>query len=153
MTILTDFVLPSLWAFLACIGFAIVFNVHGPGIFICALGGGLGWLCYLLSGCVFHNDLIQAFIAGLCISAWSEIMARVRKYPVTAYLLVAFFPLVPGSGIYYSMEYAIAGQTDLFAQTLMHTFGFSGSIAVGVLLVSSTVRVVNNAKKRRLAAR
>ncbi|MEG2455552.1 MAG: threonine/serine exporter family protein [Oscillospiraceae bacterium] len=141
--------LPCLWAFLACLGFCILFNIHGPGILICALGGALGWLCYLVCGLFFQNDLLQAFAAGLFISAWSEVMARIRKYPVTAYLLVAFFPLVPGGGIYYAMEYAIAGNIDQFITTLLHTLGFSGSLAVGVLLVSSCVRIYTNALKRR----
>ena len=80
-------------------------------------------------------------------------MARIRKCPVTGYLLVAFFPLVPGGGIYYAMEYAIAGQTENFVNTLMHTVGFAGSLALGVLLVSSAVRMRRTVAERRNARR
>ena len=34
-------------AILACIGFSLLFNIHGAGMLICAGGGALGWLCYL----------------------------------------------------------------------------------------------------------
>ena len=142
--------LPCFYAFFACIGFSLLFNIHGAaGMLICAGGGGLGWLVYLLTAPLVHSDIIQAFFAALAISAWSEIMARLRKCPVTAYLLVAFFPLVPGGGIYYAMEHAINGETDLFLDVLFHTLGLAGSLAVGVLLVSSTVRLINSYVYRR----
>ena len=44
------YLLPCVYAFLACIGFSMLFNIHGAGMLICAGGGALGWLCYLLTG-------------------------------------------------------------------------------------------------------
>ena len=41
--------LPCVYAFVACAGFCVLFNIHGPGIFFCSLGGALGWLAYLLA--------------------------------------------------------------------------------------------------------
>ena len=140
--------LPCLWAFLACIGFSVLFNIHGVGMFICAGGGALGWLCYLLTAPLVHSDIIQYFFAALVISAWSELMARLRKCPVTSYLLVALFPLVPGGGIYYTMEHAVNGETELFLETLMHTLGLAGALAVGVLLVASSVRLFTSYRRR-----
>ena len=127
------YLLPCVYAFLACIGFSMLFNIHGAGMLICAGGGALGWLCYLLTGPLVGNDIIQSFFAALVISAWSEVMARLRKCPVTSYLLVALFPLVPGGGIYYTMEHALNGDTELFLDTLMHTLGLAGALAVGVV--------------------
>ncbi len=61
---------------------------------------------------------------------------RLRKCPVTSYLLVALFPLVPGGGIYYTMEHAVNGETELFLETLMHTLGLAGALAAGEKLPS-----------------
>lgn len=141
--------MPCIYAFLACIGFSMLFNIHGIGMLICAGGGGLGWLCYLLAAPLVHSDIIQSFLAALVISAWAEIMARLRKCPVTSYLLVALFPLVPGGGIYYTMEHALNGETDLFLASLLHTLGMAGALAVGVLLVASFVRLFSNHKNRQ----
>ncbi|MGI5930036.1 threonine/serine exporter family protein [Pseudoflavonifractor sp.] len=149
MELFQTYLLPCIFAFVACIGFSILFNIHGLGILICAVGGGLGWLVYLVTAPMFHSDLLQSFAAAVFISAYSEVMARIRKCPVTAYLLVAFFPLVPGGGIYYAMEHAINGETELFLDVLFHTLGLAGSLAVGVLLVSSTVRIINSYLYRR----
>ena len=141
--------MPCIYAFLACIGFSMLFNIHGIGMLICAGGGGLGWLCYLLAAPLVHSDIIQSFLAALVISAWAEIMARLRKCPGTSYLLVALFPLVPGGGIYYTMEHALNGETDLFLASLLHTLGMAGALAVGVLLVASFVRLFSDHKNRQ----
>ena len=141
--------MPCIYAFLACIGFSMLFNIHGIGMLIGAGGGGLGWLCYLLAAPLVHSDIIQSFLAALVISAWAEIMARLRKCPVTSYLLVALFPLVPGGGIYYTMEHALNGETDLFLASLLHTLGMAGALAVGVLLVASFVRLFSDHKNRQ----
>lgn len=142
MELVQELVLPCVYAFAACIGFSFIFNIHGVGMFISACGGALGWLCYLLSAPLLQSDIIQSFFAAIVISVWSEVMARLRKYPVTGYLLPALFPLVPGGGIYYTMEHAMNGEVELFAAQLLHTLGLAGALAVGALLVSSVVRLV-----------
>jgi uncharacterized membrane protein YjjB (DUF3815 family) len=84
---------------------------------------------------------MQFFVATIAISIYSEIMARVHKAPVTGYLLVSLLPLVPGGGIYYTMEYCIIGNTEMFLETGIHTLGIAGALALGILLVSSFVRL------------
>jgi uncharacterized membrane protein YjjB (DUF3815 family) len=140
--------LPCLWALVASMSFSVFFNIHGSGVLICGLGGALGWLVYLLSAPLFHSEVLQSFLAAIAISVYSEVMSRVRKCPVTGYLLVAFFPLVPGGGIYYTMEHAISGETQQFIETGLHTLGVAGSLAVGVLLVSSAVRMWSTYRRR-----
>ena len=151
MEIFQTYLLPCIFAFVACIGFSVLFNIHGLGILICAVGGGLGWLVYLVTAPMFHSDLLQSFAAAVFISAYSEVMARIRKCPVTAYLLVAFFPLVPGGGIYYTMEHAMAGETAQFLDSLLHTLGLAGALAAGVLMVSSLMRLYILSQERRRA--
>lgn len=145
--IVRELILPCVCAFVACLGFSVLFNIRGGGILICAFGGMLGWLCYLLAA-PLGSDIVQCFIAAVVISAYSELMARIRRCPVTAYLLVALFPLVPGGGIYYSMEHAMNGETSLFMNTLLHTLGLAGALAVGVLTVASLVRLWTDFKRR-----
>lgn len=140
--------LPCLWAFLACVGFCVVMNIRTvSGMLICCCGGVLGWLVYLVALLFGASDLLGYFLAALAISAFSEIMARVRKCPVTAYLLISFLPLVPGAGIYYTMEYALQGDTQMFLSKGMHTLGLAGSLAVGVLVMSSLVRLIMTIQK------
>ena len=144
-----ELLFPVLCAFVACACFAVIYNIHGGGILICAFAGALGWLVYLLTAPLLRDDIAQTFAAALVISAFAEIMARIRKCPVTGYLLVAIFPLVPGGGIYYTMEHAINGQIDAFLTSFLHTLGLAGAIAVGVLLVSTAVRMWSIFRRKR----
>ena len=44
------YLLPCVYAFLACIGFSMLFNIHGAGMLICAGGGAPGrWWATILS--------------------------------------------------------------------------------------------------------
>lgn len=149
MTILTDYLLPALFAFAACLGFCVTFNVRGFGAVICSAGGGLAWLVYLLAFHLSGNPYLANFWAAVFLSLYSEVMARIRKCPVTGYMLVAFLPLVPGAGIYQMMAHALAGEGDKFMESTFHTLSIAGVLAVGVLVVSSLVRMVLALRKRR----
>lgn len=136
------YLLPVLFAFLGSGGFFAVYNIHTlVGTLICAFGGALGWLTYLLTAPLLHSDIAQTLAAAIVISAYAEVMSRLRKCPVTSYQLLALFPLVPGAGIYYTMEHAVSGDVTAFTSSLLHVLGVAGALAVGVLMVSSAVRM------------
>lgn len=132
--------------FIGCIGFCIIFNIHGRGGLLCALGGVLTWLVYSLTVRFGGSDLIGYFWGTLFAAAYSETMARIRKYPAISYLVVSIFPLIPGAGVYYTMLYAVEGDMDMFASQGMHTAAIAGIMAVAILLVSTSVRLWNNWK-------
>ena len=135
-----ELILPCFYALVACVGFCIVSNIPKKAIFFAAFGGAFGWCVYLLCAGA-HSDIFQYFAAAVAVSIYSEIMARVHKSPVTLYLICSLLPLVPGGGIYYTMEYCINGNTDAFLQTGLHTMAIAGVLALGVIFVSSTVRL------------
>lgn len=133
-----------------CLGFAILFNIHGPGILICTLGGVLTWAVYALTMHLGGTELMGYFWGAVFASAYSETMARVRKYPAISYLVVAIFPLIPGAGVYFTMNYAVRGEMALFASKGMYTAAIAGLMAVGILLVSTSVRLYNTWKMQKL---
>lgn len=142
MTLLTVWLLPCLYAFLACAGFCLIFNIHGPGIAICGGGGALGWLVYLLAEFFTANIVLRFLAAAVVITLYSELMARVRRCPVTSYLIIALLPLVPGSGIYEAMRHCVQGNTQMFLTVLVRTFGIAGALALGAVLGSSLLRIL-----------
>ena len=127
---------------LGCIGFSILFNIHGPGGLLCSLGGFLTWMIYLLVVELTGNDLTGYFLATLFASIYAEVMARIRKYPAISYLVVSIFPLIPGAGVYFSLNFAVRGEMDAFAQQGMHTAAIAGIMAVAILLATTTVRII-----------
>ncbi len=132
-----------------CAGFTIYYNIHGRGGLLCVLGGVLSWVAY--SG-VFHmsgNVILANFVGAIITAAYSETMARVRKSPAIAYLIVAIFPLLPGAGIYYTTNHLVRGDMDSFAAQGGQTIAIAGALAVGILLVSTIVRLQTVWRQRR----
>lgn len=131
--------LQLLGSFAGCAGFSLLFNIHGHGGLLCVLGGVLGWLVFSLV--LPMGDLAATFYATLVCAAYSEIMARVRKYPAISYLVVSLFPMLPGAGVYYTMTHMMQGDVEAFAQEGAHTAAVAGLMAVAILLVSTLVRL------------
>ncbi len=143
-----NYIAPCLYAFGASLAFAIVFNIPRNKLLLSALGGLLGQLVYVVFQLVISNDVILYLLATIAISLYAEVLARLTKSPTTIYLAVALIPLVPGGGIYYTMLYFINGEMDLGITTGVHTLLISGALAVGIIMISSTVNLVRKVMLR-----
>ena len=137
------------FAFVGCIGFAILFNIHGPGALLCALGGFLSWAVYCIAMKLGATDIIAYFWSALFASVYSESMARIRKYPAISYLVVSIFPMIPGAGVYYTMNYAVRGEMEIFVEKGIHTAAIAGILAVGILLGSTVFRMYSDYKNSK----
>lgn len=142
--------LESITTVIACFGFCIIFNIHGKGSILCALGGGLSWALYQISQ-QFGVDAITAyFIATLFAASYSEIMARIRKYPAISYLVVSIIPLLPGAGVYKSTVCVLEGDMNGFTSNATQTVAIAGAIAVGILIISTIARLWSNFQQKKL---
>ena len=134
---------------IGCLGFAIIFNIHGPGGLICVLGGVLTWTVYALCLQFGTGEITGYFWGAMFASAYAEVFARIRKCPAIGYLVIAIFPLIPGSGVYYTMEAAVQGNMPLFASKGMFTAAIAGTMALGILLISTGVRLWTTQKNKK----
>ena len=75
-------------------------------------------------------------------SIYAEVFARVHKTPVTIYLVAGLISLVPGSGIYRTMEYCVMGENQLFWETGLYTLEIASVIGFAMICVSSVVRIL-----------
>ena len=146
------YLLQCVASLIGCGGFAILFNIHGPGGMLCALGGLLVWVFYCVTIHFSGNALLANFVATVAAAIYSEIMARVRKYPAISYLVVLVFPLLPCAGIYYTISSFIQSDMDGFVSKGTETIAIAGVLAVGILLVSTTVRTWTEWKRRKKAS-
>jgi uncharacterized membrane protein YjjB (DUF3815 family) len=134
---------------IACFGFCIMFNLHGKGSILCAVGGGLTWVFFRVMG-IFSSNLIACyFMATLFAAAYAEIMARVRKAPAIAYLVVSIIPLLPGAGIYRTTASILTGDMSGFTHNALQTVSIAGAIAVGILVISTLARLWTIAGKNK----
>ena len=133
----------------AAVGFMMVFNIHGHGCPLSLIGSVLSWGCFTVC---FNAGLSEAlsFLPATALGAvYAEGMARVRRCPATPYLVVALLPLIPGGGIYRSVNYAVRGNMSMAVNTALNTAAVAGILAVGILLASTTVRMGNVWKSLR----
>jgi uncharacterized membrane protein YjjP (DUF1212 family) len=141
----TEYVL----CFVGCIGFSILFNIHDLGVIICALGATLVWVVFVITEQLTGSGIVGYFWGAVFASAYSEMMARIRKYPAITYLVISIFPLIPGAGVYYTMNHAVRGDMEAFAAQGMYTGAIAGIMAIGILLVSTTVRIYHVWRTRK----
>lgn len=133
--------LESLTTFFACLGFSILFNIHGRGGLLCALGGALTWAVFRVCETYCLDGMMAYFTAAFFASAFSEVMARIRKYPAISYLVVSIIPLLPGAGVYRATAAIMTGDMANFSSYATQTIAVAGSIAVGILIVSTLARL------------
>jgi len=107
--------------------------------------GAAAWFVYiLLNGRM--SEAGRCFIATLVAAVISEILARIFKTPATIFLIVGIIPLVPGGGLYDTMDFLLKGDTRMFEIQGIRTVGSAIAIAVGCSLVTSIVRIKNYKK-------
>lgn len=135
--------------FLGCIGFCFLFNIHDLGILICSLGATLVWVIFCITEQITGSGILGYFWGAVFASAYSEVMARIRKFPAITYLVISIFPLIPGAGVYYTMNYVVQGDMEQFASQGMYTAAIAGIMAIGILLVSTSVRIYHVWKARK----
>ena len=80
-------------------------------------------------------------------------MARIRKSPATSYLLCALVPLIPGGGIYVTVDFIRRGMLPEAYDKGMTTAMIAGAVAIGVLLVSTVLRMWSVWQRNRAAKR
>ena len=136
-------------ALVACAGFALVFNVHGKGFMLCVLGGGIAWAFYCIADYLGLGEPMCYFIAAIISGLYAEVMARIRKYPATSYLVISMIPMFPGAGVYYATKFFVQGDMSSCAAKGSATIAIAGAIAIGVLVVSTIFRLYSNWQQRR----
>lgn len=139
----------SIIALLATLGFCIVFNIRGKNLFYSSIGGGISWFFYSLANNLWGSSILSLFIGALVGSIYAEIMARVRKTPVTLFVICSIIPLVPGSDMYYAMYQSISGNIDKSITTSVVTMSKALSIAFAIILVSSMAKLSKEMKLKK----
>lgn len=139
-------ILNSIYAAIAAFAFAVLYHIKGKAMIFSAIGGGLGWLIYLLLIHYNNSITVSLFAASITVSIYSEIMARILKNPVTVFILCGIIPLVPGNGMYYTMYETISGNLTKSIHWGFQTLMSAGSIAIAIVFVSSITKLIKSRK-------
>ena len=122
-------------------GFGILYHIRGKKLLLATLAGILGWAAYHAAGAFGLSESFRYLVAAAAVTGYSEIFARVEKTPTTTFLAPGVIPLVPGGGLYYSMNYAMKEEWPLFAETALNTLELAAFIAIGIIVETSVSRI------------
>lgn len=122
-------------ALVATVSFAVLYDAPRQELLFSGLSGAVGWVVFLVLTKDMQVNKIFAYVAATFIlTLIARFLAVIRRCPVTVYLLVSIFPLVPGTGVYYTSYYLITRQNQLFTSMGLETFETAAAIAFGIAL-------------------
>ena len=139
--------LSFVFALFTTFGFCILFHVPLRCMFPAAAIGGLGWFAYQLLMELGLGLTASVFLAACLVALLADICSRLIKEAATVFVIPGILPLVPGSGIYYTMFHFIRGNMDKAAAWGTRTLMIAGAIALGLLVIASVIRIIVNTKR------
>ncbi|SHH13919.1 threonine/serine exporter family protein [Tepidibacter thalassicus] len=142
-----------IYSFMATIGFSIIFNVPKKSLFYASITGSIGWTLYIYMSNITSSAPLSNFISATVIGILGEIFARIDKKPVTVFIIPGIVPLVPGYGMYLTMLNIINNNFYKAAKIGSDTIFVAGAIAMGIILVSSTAKVIKKRKIQNAASK
>ncbi len=122
-------------ALLGSFGFSLIFHLKRDKICLASLGGGLTWFCYLMVYARVESQFMAYFWAAVFATFYAEIMARLKKAPVTIFVIPSVVPLIPGGSLYYTMEYLIQNNSEMMKKKAAETAMLALAIAMGITMV------------------
>lgn len=125
----------------ATLGMSVIYNIKGKNLFFSPLGAGISWLVYSLALGNENFSIYAVFIGALAAGVYAEVMARLRKAPVTIFVISAIIPLVPGLKMMDTMLEILNGNTETAISLGVTTIITAGLIAIGIFVVSSSFRL------------
>ena len=146
---MTTFLIHVLAGVVGSIGFALLFNLKKAQIPYIIAGSAIGTAIYLYIYQMTQSAFLSNMLASVFCTASAEILARIRKAPTTLFLIIHIIPLVPGGSLFYSMRSFVLHDNAAFFQYASSTFYTAAGIAIGILIVTSFVSIVNHYKKNQ----
>lgn len=132
-----------IFSFLATLGCSVLFGVPKKMIPLASLGGAIGWMGFIGFGAVNYNSPVTAaFVGATLVAIWGEILSHKLKDIITVFIIPGIMPMVPGSGMYFTMLAIIEKDFQHAAVVGSETLFVAGSIASALILVSSVSRLI-----------
>lgn len=137
-----NILLAAVWSAGASACFSVCLNSFRRDIFICSILGAIGWVLYLIVFYTTESLFRGYFIGAFSVAVFAEILASLQKKPATIFILPGLLPLVPGGGMFNTMEAALTGNLSKAGTLGYQTLGAAGAIALGIALASSAARII-----------
>lgn len=128
-----------LLSYAVCVFYGILFNVRGYLLFTAAFGGAIAKFVITITGDM--GIMTSFFLSSVAVALYGEFMARISKVPVMIFTIIGLLPIIPGRGFYKAMATLYQGDTTSFSTYGLPTLESVGAMVLGLMLVSSFVRI------------
>jgi len=137
-----ELVIQTLMGAIGSVGFAIVFNVRGKKLLLFFFGSALDWAVYLLAVYHGYNEFVGMLLATMTAALLSETSARIIRAPVLILLVPMLVPLIPGRGLYNTMDALIRGERERFLASGASTVSCAAAICLGIICVTAITHML-----------
>lgn len=145
LSYLTSFLI----AFFGTLGFTILFNGPKGTVVKASTIGAIGWVVFLFAIDHGYSNMWGTFLGALSVGLIGEVMANLYRKPATVFIIPGIIPLVPGYGIYYTMNAIIQKSFSLALNKGVEAIFVAVAIATALIVSSTFGRVVRFAKQNR----
>lgn len=137
-------------AALAALGFGLLFNLRSSLIPSACVGGVLSWGIYLAGGVFIEGIFIPCLIASAFSALYAETLARRYHAPTAIFFIIIMIPLIPGRGLYLTMDSVVRGDWPMTYEFAMLTLQFAAGIAIGLAAVWAATEIMRKVKANRV---
>lgn len=138
------------WAFIATVGFAVLFNVPPRVLFYCGLTGAAGIICRraLLDQGV--NPVTATFCGATAVGFVGYFEARFFHMPRLIFTVTGIIPMVPGVTAFETVVYFMRDNILTGVETAIRVMLLVGAIGAGLMTARLTLGLRRTtAHKRR----
>lgn len=132
-TLILNLLIEALFASIASVGFAMVFNVPKHTLVYCAIGGAI---TYMVRTVCLHIGLgieISTFLASTFIGIISLYWSKKYLIPRPVYTVASIIPMIPGTYAFSAMISLVDMNTHGVTHELIQLFIQNGLKAVSIL--------------------
>lgn len=145
-----EIIKPFLFSAIAAAGFAKYYNnKHRITLIATAISGGISFAIFTLFS-LYGNDILGTFLAALLVGISGEFLSIRLKTPSTVFITPGIIPLVPGSGMYYTMLNFVDENFQEMINVGADTIFIAGSIAMGILVGSMFSRSLKRMRRSNM---
>ncbi len=137
-----ELVIQTLMGAISSVAFAVFFNVRGKKLLLFFFGSALDWAVYLLAVHHGYNEFVGMLLATMTAALLSEVFARIIRAPVLILLVPMLVPLIPGRGLYNTMDALIRGERARFLASGISTVSCAAAICLGIICVTAITRMI-----------
>ena len=142
-------ILQIIAAAIGTVAFALLFGVPKRYYLSCGVIGGFGWMLYLIMTEILSMTAVEAtFISTFMVVMISRFRAVKERCPATVFSVPGIFPLIPGTGIYWTAHYIVLNEYDMALESGMSAVKAAFALVLGIIIVFELPQKIFKSKKQ-----